>query len=151
MLSQIIYPEPVERAIAQIERLLSGRETNGARWQQDYPISPRSLALLILQRDPSIWQKLRDDTAVSGKIEAIVEQAQQQLGEPVSAAIAQSRQQLAWEIEEQVLKEPTQNQRSVAEILHQLTVNPLTGFPILLLVLYFGVYKRSEEHTSELQ
>ena len=141
MLSQIIYPEPVERAIAQIERLLSGRETNGARWQQDYPISPRSLALLILQRDPSIWQKLRDDTAVSGKIEAIVEQAQQQLGEPVSAAIAQSRQQLAWEIEEQVLKEPTQNQRSVAEILHQLTVNPLTGFPILLLVLYFGVYK----------
>jgi ferrous iron transport protein B len=141
MLSQIAYPEPVERAIAQIEARLFGDGGSGVILQQHYPLSSRSLALLILQRDPSVWEELQKNAASGQEIEAIVEQLQQQLAEPISAAIAKSRQQLAWQIERHVLREPPHSQRSLAETLHQLTVNPITGFPLLVVILYYGVYK----------
>lgn len=141
MLQQITYPEPVEGAIAQIENLLGGDGSSEAIWQPPYSLSFRSLALLLLQRDSSVWEDLQKNVASWREIEKIVEQVQHQLPEPITAAIAQSRQQLAWQIEGQVLRESSRSQRSLAETLHQLTVNPITGFPLLLVILYYGVYK----------
>ncbi|MFP4414564.1 hypothetical protein [Coleofasciculus sp.] len=54
MLSQLAYPEPIEVAIAKLESLLSRLSLS-----QDYPLSRRSIALLLLPKDPALWQQLQ--------------------------------------------------------------------------------------------
>lgn len=137
MLSQIAYPQPIEEAIAKIESLLSQE----LFLSNDRPISKRSLALLLLQKDPDFWEKVQQKEQQYQAIEAAINLAQQQLNEPLSLAIAHARQHQAWHLEKKVLQEPTQEQRMFSERLHSLTVNPITGFPILVVILYFGVYK----------
>ncbi|WP_013323326.1 ferrous iron transporter B [Gloeothece verrucosa] len=133
MSHQIAYPEPIEAAITSVESLLS--------FEPSYSLSRRSIALIILQQDASVWESLGLKKSQYPEIEGIINGVQQDLGEPVAIAIASYRQQLAWQLEKKVLKEPTQSKPPFTETLHRLTVNPLTGFPILLLILYYGVYK----------
>ncbi|WP_041237790.1 ferrous iron transporter B [Gloeothece citriformis] len=133
MSHQIAYPPPIEEAIASVESLLS--------FDQPSSVSRRSIALMLLQQDASIWESLGLKKSHYLELEGIIKQTQQKIGEPVSIAIASYRQKLAWQIEKQVLKEPSQSKPPLTEILHRLTVNPLTGFPILLLILYYGIYK----------
>ncbi|MFP4124732.1 MAG: nucleoside recognition domain-containing protein [Coleofasciculus sp.] len=135
MLSQLAYPEPIEVAIAKLESLLSRLSLS-----QDYPLSRRSIALLLLQKDPALWQQLQIQET-EAEIKAAIADAESQLDEPLISAIAKARQQRAWAIEQTVLSESNQGKTPLAERLHQLTVNPWTGFPILLAILYYGVYK----------
>lgn len=135
MLSQVAYPEPIEVAIAKLESLLSRLPIS-----QDYPLSRRSIALLLLQKDPALWQQLQIQET-EAEIQAAIADAESQLDEPLISAIAKARQQRAWAIEQTVLSESSQGKTPLTERLHQLTVNPWTGFPILLAILYYGVYK----------
>ncbi|MFB2972637.1 nucleoside recognition domain-containing protein [Aerosakkonema sp. BLCC-F183] len=137
MLSQIAYPQPIEEAIAKIESLLSPELFISTR----HPISQRSIALLLLQKDPDFWEKVQQKEQQYQAIEAAINLAQQQLNQPLSLAIAHARQHQAWKIEKEVLSEPNQQEKILNDRLHQLTVNPITGFPILLSILYYGVYK----------
>jgi ferrous iron transport protein B len=139
MLNQVAYPEPIEAAIASIESLLS-QESELSRWR-DTPISKRSIALLLLQKDPAFWEQVQHSEQQLREIEAAIATAQKQLEEPITYAIANARQQQAWSIEKHVLSEPNQEKKTLTERWHQLSVNPLTGFPLLLLILYYGVYK----------
>ncbi|MEL7011043.1 MAG: hypothetical protein AAGM29_20965 [Cyanobacteria bacterium J06588_4] len=52
MTAQIIYPEPIEQAIALIESWLNSLGESNVLKQ--YSLSTRSLALLLLQKDSSI-------------------------------------------------------------------------------------------------
>lgn len=139
MVSQIRYPEPIEAAIARIEAFLSGNPQ--VLSPQQSAISRRSLALLLLQEDPDLWKVIQHDVNSSQTIRTTIDQVQTQLPEPIPLAIAHSRQQTARQIERQVLQEPPHEKRSIAEVLHRITVNPITGFPLLLIVLYYAVYK----------
>ena len=123
MLSQIAYPEPIEGAIAKLELLLSRLSLS-----QDYPLSRRSIALLLLQKDPALWQQLQIQET-EAEIKAAIADAESQLDEPLISAIAKARQQRAWAIEQMVLSESSQGKTPLTERLHQLTVNPWTGFP----------------------
>lgn len=134
---QINYPLPIEAAIAQIERLLSEEPE---RWP-DTVLSRRIIALLLLQEDASLRQHLSLSDRSQRLIQAIVCDTQQRMGESPVAIITRERQQRALALEESVLAEPHQSHLTLAERLHQLTVNPITGFPILLCILYFGVYQ----------
>lgn len=131
MSSRIAYPESIEVSITKIATLLS----------QDYPISKRSIALLLLQKDPAFWEQVSQNEPHAPEIAATIADIQNQLQEPLTSAIASARQQQAWKIEKKVLKEPNQERQPLTEKLHQLTVNPITGFPILGVILYYGVYK----------
>lgn len=135
----MIYPQPIESAITQIESLFS--EDSLPNWVDNYAISRRSLALLLLQKDPNLWQLLQQDQQRYQEVEIILTAAQNQLKEPVSTAIAHTRQEQAWNLEKDVVSEPPQEKTLFTEKLHQITVNPITGFPILLIILYYGVYK----------
>lgn len=139
MSSQVAYPEPIEAAIAKIESLLS--QEYQLSLSQDYAISKRSIALLLLQKDPAFWEQVQQSEPQAREIETAIAKAQNQLNEPLTAAIANARQQRAWNIERNVLSEPTQEKKPLTERLHKLTVNPVTGFPILVVILYYGVYK----------
>ena len=139
MSSQIIYPEPIEQAIASIESwLMSLGQSNILK---QYSLSPRSLALLLLQKDPAIWSTLAQDHRQEQEIEILLTVAQNQLKYPVDLAIAEARQKQAHSLESLTIEATKPTASSFKETLHQLTVNPLTGFPVLMLVLYFGVYK----------
>lgn len=137
MTRPIVYPRAIETAIAHIADILDEGTVLSAR----YTLSPRSLALLLLQKDPDCWQQLQTEPAQHQAITAAIAQAQAQLPEPLSLAIAQARHQHIQAIEKAALYDPARTQHSLGERLHRLTVWPLTGFPILLAILYFGVYK----------
>ncbi|HAX85151.1 MAG TPA: ferrous iron transporter B [Cyanobacteria bacterium UBA11370] len=139
MLTQIAYPEPIEKALAKIESLLASNAE--LILSQNYSISSRSLALLLLQKDPHFWQKIQQQNSPAREIEAAIVQAQNQLNEPILSAIASARQQQAWRLESQTIRETTPGKKTLTERLHQFTVNPITGFPLLVVILYYGVYK----------
>lgn len=110
-------------------------------WSIAPALSQRSMALLILQKDKTLWEMLREHPQQFIVVEHIVTQTQTHFSEPLSSAIALTRQQLAWSIQEDVIIEPDQVKIPVSEWWHKLLVSPITGFPILVLILYFGVYK----------
>lgn len=91
MSHQIAYPEPIEAAITSVESLLS--------FEPSYSLSRRSIALIILQQDASVWESLGLKKSQYPEIEGIINGVQQDLGEPVAIAIASYRQQLAWQLE----------------------------------------------------
>jgi ferrous iron transport protein B len=132
MSSQILYPSAIETAISRIESLLDDR------WQDT--ISRRSIALLLLQKD-TIWRSQLQKEAYFPEIERIVRETQASISESLTFVVAQSRHQLATAIEQEVTVQLRNKPVVQDEWLHQLTVHPITGIPILILILYFGVYQ----------
>jgi ferrous iron transport protein B len=139
MTAQIIYPEPIEQAIASIEQWLQGLGENNLFRQ--YSRSSRSLALLLLQKDPTLWQSLAKNPQQQQEIEILLTVAQNQLQYPVDLAIAEARQKQARLLESITIEKTKAGSNSLTETLHRLSVNPITGFPLLMVILYFGVYK----------
>jgi ferrous iron transport protein B len=138
MLTRLNYPPPLEDAIARVESLLS-QEAEDSRLHVS-SLAPRSIALLVLQQDPTFWQYAQDSPYFDEYCNEI-DRLQHHLDEPVGATIAGTRQQLAQNLEQNTLVEPPRERILWSDRLHKLTVNPLTGFPILLVILYFGIYK----------
>ena len=133
MFDRLLYPSPIEAAISRIESLLGNK-------LEEERISRRSIALLLLQQDPILQSRLQQEPYFP-EIERIVTDTQDYFSEYLSLAIAQSRHRLAMAIEREVTIQPQQQRAFKHEWLHQLTVHPVTGIPILVLVLYFGVYQ----------
>lgn len=122
----------VEVALEQIEALL----------QQDYSLSKRAVSLLLLQGDNEIEAQVRsEETANFDRIKEIVQTTEKHYAQPLDYIIAMNRQHQASEIVQRVI-EPTDREKiSYRERLSRITMNPITGIPILLLVLYWGLYK----------
>ncbi|MGK7953163.1 MAG: nucleoside recognition domain-containing protein [Xenococcaceae cyanobacterium] len=139
MTSQVVYQKPIEEAIASLEKWLDN--WGKSNLFRDYALSSRSLAILLLQKDPVLWDSLQQDSEHCREVEIIYTIAQNKLEYPVNLAIAQTRQKQARKLENLGLQKTKTTQTSLTETLHRLTVNPLTGFPILVAILYFGVYK----------
>ena len=131
MSNQLFYVSPIEAAITRIESLLDDTHN---------PISRRSIALLLLQKDPILSSQLKQEPYFP-EIERIIAHTQEYFSESLSLAIAQSRHQLAMAIEQDVIIQPQEQRTFQYEWLHKLTVHPVSGIPILVLVLYFGVYQ----------
>jgi len=128
----LFYPPLIESAIARIEALIRDRF--------DSTLSPRSLALLLLQNDPETRSQLQGEPYFP-EIEAIIRETQANFTESLSFAIAESRHNLALAIAQEVTVAPQHPKAVKYEWLHHLTVHPLTGIPLLLLILYFGIYQ----------
>lgn len=162
MSNQILYPSPIEAAIRRIESVLDLEQKNKDAFfesnsgldilseSQTHPTKPsafavghisrRSIALLLLQEDSRLRSQLQHKPYFP-EIERIIVETKSCFFESLSLAIAQSRHQLAMAIEQDVTIQPQQQRGFKHEWLHQLTVNPITGIAILVLVLYFGVYQ----------
>lgn len=135
-LRKLIYPQPIEEAIATLSELLMPLET-----AESPRFTKRSIALLLLQNDQEILQQLPLKPIDKQAISQAIEVAQAQFQEPLAEAIATARQQHAWQLQNQITTSPQRSKRSLAHTLHQLTVYPLTGIPLLVIILYYGVYK----------
>ncbi len=112
-----------------------------------YPVSSRSVALLLLQEDA---EALRWAQACAGPgLAAVLEEARRGLrrraagtaGQPAVYALALDRQDRARRLVERCVTFPAERRRTLEETLNWITTHPLTGLPLLAVVLYFGLYQ----------
>jgi ferrous iron transport protein B len=133
---KIKYEDPVEFsievALEMIESLL----------EEDYILSKRAMGLLLLQEDNDIEAIVGEkEPEKLLKIKDVVSNAKKHYTHPLDYIITMRRQQEVNEITKRVT-EPIERQRiSLQERLSQITMHPVSGIPILLLVLYWGLYK----------
>lgn len=135
-MSKIKYEDPVnfsiEIALDKIEALLKG----------NYPVSNRAIGLLLLQDDIQIKEIVKTkDLLAWNKIQEIIETTKKNYSHPLEYVIAMRRQSEAAEIVFRVLKHKKVNHISFNEKLSYALMHPLTGIPVLLIVLYLGLYK----------
>ena len=125
------YGEATEASLTRMEALLS----------DGYPLSKRALGLLLLQDDGEIADLVRDTEGTRfGAIAEELQAAQARLGRAPAYQIALRRQDRADALCDEAVCVVERPVSRVAEKLSELTVNPITGIPILLVVLFVGLY-----------
>ena len=134
------YPTAIEEGITKIECLLTS-DYNVVKAAIQPLISRRSLALLLLQKDPLVWEKVQKTEPKFEAIEMVVQSVQSQFSDPLVLVIAKTRHQAARKIEELSLVKIKKKSTESEEFFHKLTVNPITGFPLLFLIIYVGIYQ----------
>ena len=123
---------PLEAASDKIESLL----------QEEYLLSKRAIALLLLQDDEEVAEIVREkEMSRFDEIKKIVEYTKQSYDQPLDYIITMRRQEKVNEIAKRVIDHDPGAQITFRERLSRITMNPATGLPILLLVLYLGLYK----------
>lgn len=106
--------------------------------KKNYSISTRSIAILILQNDQDILEMVKKESNFD-KIKNLVSQIKPQ---EIAGKLSQKRQEMARDIVAEHLSIDKQKRGGVwKENLSQVMVHPVWGVPILLLVLWFGLYK----------
>jgi ferrous iron transport protein B len=126
------YASDLERDIARIVSTLSGA----------YVLGRRCLALLLLQKDEGVLELVR---RVEGSNCPAVEQAVNEIiferRVDLHLRISLERKRVGKGILEGVIRQETDRGPTFAERLSAWTMNPWTGFPLLLVVLWFGLYE----------
>lgn len=121
----------MEIAVEKIERLLEDK----------YTLSPRAVALLLLQEDQEIRGLVKErQPGIVKDIEEITEALKPRYLHPVEYEIALRRKEEVDHIISKVVK-VREGRKEFAEKVSRLMMNPFTGLPLLVLILYFGLYK----------
>ncbi|MFQ6122214.1 MAG: nucleoside recognition domain-containing protein [Dehalococcoidales bacterium] len=129
---QFKYDEFLESALNRIKDILKG----------DYGVSKRTVGLLLLQGDPQIEAQVRKQEASGyASIQGIVAEARANYNQPLNYVIALRRQQEVRRILATVVTSRERSETGFAERLSRAMMNPITGVPILLVFLYFGLYQ----------
>ncbi len=118
----------------QIERLLTAA-TGSMKGQ--YPFSARTAALLLLAGDEEVASLLhpRDRRSVENISKGIPP-------DQVILSVAAARRKAAQRLLEGIVRKPeAAGSGSVYRLLDSLTLNPLTGLPLLALIVYFLLYQ----------
>jgi len=128
----IPFSDSLEQSIQNIEILL----------EKDYSIGKRSIAQLLLQEDKDTLERIRKSQP----------DKYEEIRGHINAAKSQTQETLMYDMKmkmhtaaEQIVNETTSIDKKkrlrIGEQLNQLMVRPVTGIPILLVVLYFVLYK----------
>ena len=126
------YDAPLDVYLSKIETLLSS----------DYGISKRSVAILLLQDDDMILEAVsKKEGQKAGAIISLIAQAKAGYNQPLSYIISQSRQKEASRIAGNCMTFGTAARLTLKDRVSKIMMNPFTGGPILLCVLYYGLYK----------
>lgn len=131
--NKIGYYDNLEVCLSRIEALLLS---------PDYKISKRALSLLILQEDKETLDTVRQkDKENAEKILNIIQEAKAKYAHPLSYIISLRRQEEASRIAAAAMSFKEAKKIGFREWLGKIMMNPLIGTPILLLALYYGLYK----------
>lgn len=126
------YDEFLEVALRRIESWL----------KSDYGISKRAVGLFLLQGDAEIERRVKkQEVSDFTLIQGIVAEAKANYNQPLSYVIARRRQQEVKRILSTTVTMKEKKGKGFAESLSRAMMNPLTGIPLLLLVLYFCLYQ----------
>jgi ferrous iron transport protein B len=126
------YATDLEKDIQKISSLMPGR----------YILDKRSLALMLLQRDEEIAQRVRDTedghyAAVEDAVNEIIFTRRVDL----HLRISLERKRICKGLLAGVVTQQEGAQATFADRLSNWMMNPWTGIPLLLLVLYLGLYQ----------
>lgn len=126
------YAADLEKDIQRIAGLMHG----------EYRLARRSLALLLMQRDEELQVLVRDSegeraAAVAEAVNVVVFERRVDL----HLRISLERKRICKGLLDGVVAQREGVRPAFSERLSALTMNPWTGVPLLLLVLYFGLYK----------
>lgn len=128
----MVYDEIIEKAIREIEENLKA----------SYKISKRAIALLLLQEDKEITDYVKSREKSISKIEEIISKTKECYKEPLHYIITLERQKKVNEIVKEVSKDAVRTKNfAFPDLLDKITMQPITGIPILILILYYGLYK----------
>ena len=126
------YGDVIEEAVEQLSALLP---------DQGF-ISKRMLSLLLLLEDQEVtelMQKMLGEKIFA--VKQIVNNAKTRLDEPPDYLITLKRQEETRALLQEIVAYPALDKKGFKETLSQITMNPWSGPVILLLVLYYGLYK----------
>ena len=127
-----VYGAEIESSLARLESLLTA----------EYGLAPRAVALLLLQGDAEMLALVRRlDPDGYGEVEAAVRDLERRSPEPLPYVLALARQAAVERALAGAVSFPKRSGRTLGEIISRLTIHPVTGLPILLAVLYFGLYQ----------
>jgi ferrous iron transport protein B len=105
-------------------------------------LSQRALALLLVQGDAAIAGAVPDPEGLPpGFLDATLAKLDEKQEEPPSYAVPMNLHENATRISETAFAPPEKQSKRLSDRLGEWTMRPLTGVPILMLVLYFGLYK----------
>lgn len=126
------YSRELEKDIAKVSEHLKG----------DYTLVPRSMGLLLLQKDEDAWKLVRAAECCDNlkTIEAAVNETVYERRLDLNLRISLERKRICRAILEEVIYQQADRKPGFFEKLAAWTINPWTGFPLLLLALYFGIY-----------
>src|SRR6185369_6582866 len=126
------YSRRLERDIDEISSSLSG----------DSRLASKALALLLLQRDDEVAELVSvTEGANSGVVAEKVKAKRFERRESFHMDLSMERKAIVHGLLDGVISLPDKRRVTLAERLSTLSVRPLTGVPLLLIVLYFGLYK----------
>lgn len=126
------YNQPIETALEKISRLLD----------EDYLLSRRAIGLFLLQDDHEIWELVKAKEGKNFKrIEKVVEETRKSYSQPINYLLSRKRVWEAKQIAAEAVTNPPLFKTTAKEKLSRLMMNPITGIPILFIILYFGLYQ----------
>lgn len=126
------YDDPLEIYLSKLELFLLS----------DYKISKRSLSLLLLQEDKEILEVVGDkEKERMNEITKLIQEAKSHYSHPLSYIISLRRQKEASRLASMVMGFKESHRFSLKELISKIMMHPFTGGPILLAVLYYGLYK----------
>ncbi|WP_233564762.1 FeoB small GTPase domain-containing protein [Methanohalophilus sp. RSK] len=134
------------------EEIESAIEKTASALKSEYSISKRTLAQLLLQKDLVAFEKIKQKEEEPARISKIVSDIETEYSEPLNLKIAVNKQDNVNEIVDSVMtqqedrKKPagekqSKKENSLSKQIDKLLIRPITGIPILFLILYFGLYK----------
>ena len=128
----LTYDEVLESAIVEIIKNL----------KTEYSLAKRSIALLLLQGDEDIAESVKvKEESNYAEIMEIVQHTKKLYSKQLNYVVSLNRQKKVDEIVGKVVSTSSKRENRISKLLNTLTINPITGIPILLLVLYFGLFK----------
>lgn len=131
LLETFTYHQDIEEVVTQITPLLKA----------EYGFSKRSIALLLLQRDEEVWEMVRQkEEAGFEQIKSILDRFSHHSESPLFQVSA-AQQEWTRSIVNQVVDYKPENRKKLGAFFNSITLNPWTGIPLLLLVLYVGFYQ----------
>lgn len=108
----------------------------------DYPVAKRALVALLLEGDKEVEAWVREEEGENyPQVQQALRWARERLGSAPAYLLALQRQEEAARLLEGILHERAGEEGRWRRWLHTLTLNPWTGIPLFLLVLYFGLYQ----------
>uniref|UniRef100_UPI00272EC207 ferrous iron transport protein B n=1 Tax=Methanococcoides sp. TaxID=1966350 RepID=UPI00272EC207 len=140
--SKVVYSRGIEYAIESISSLI----------QDEYGISKRTLAQLLLQNDKVAFDTISQKGEDVAAIKKIIDGTEKEYNNPLNYVLTIERQAFVNDIVENVMTTGKRDvtltedvekssRTSLRERIDGLLIHPVTGIPILILVLYFGLYK----------
>ncbi|MCX8130064.1 MAG: ferrous iron transporter B [Clostridia bacterium] len=127
----LVYSKDIENVIYRISTHL----------KSEYSFSKRFIATLLLQKDEEVTGLVREKEREGfEEIQLIIDEYIAHSKESPIMTIANIHQEYSKNILNKSVSYESK-ERSVASIINKIAINPFTGIPLLLLVLYFGFYR----------